>query len=180
MGYSFEFIIFFRILWIFLDWKTHILRLVLHIFLIANIYSITDKGKNSLRFWIDFDGWWRNNLATRNKRNSIRRIRWTNEIYSNNKYDASSNGSNNQTVYILLDFFLSFYVSCWETELKKYRITYRIPYGIKIEFMYYVKLNHDAMIVVSKNKERKNVENCSRQKYRKVGRKKKKKDNDDN
>lgn len=38
---------------------------------------------------------------------------------------------------------------------------------MKIDFMYYVKLNHDAMIVISKNKERKNVENCSRQKYRK-------------
>ena len=35
----------------------------------------------------------------------------------NNKYDASSNGSR----YMLLDSFLSFYASCWKTELKKYR-----------------------------------------------------------
>lgn len=52
----------------------YILWLVLHIFLIANIIFIrTDKGKNSLRFWIDFNSWWRNNLGIRNKRNSIRR-----------------------------------------------------------------------------------------------------------
>lgn len=33
------------------------------------------------------------------------------------KHDASSNGSR----YTLLDLFLSFYASCWKTELKKYR-----------------------------------------------------------
>lgn len=63
--------------------------------------------------------------------------------------------------------FLSFYVSCWKTKLKKYRYLSNF-HEQKSNLCHYVKLNHDAMIVVSKNKERKNVENCSRQKYRKV------------
>lgn len=67
----------------------------------------------------------------------------------------------------MLDLFLSFYVSCWKTKLKKYRYLSNF-HEQKSNLCHYVKLNHDAMIVVSKNKERKNVENCSRQKYRKV------------
>lgn len=79
---------------------------------------------------------------------------------------------------MLLDLFLSFYVSCWKTKLKKYRYLSNF-HEQKSNLCHYVKLNHDAMIVVSKNKERKNVENCSRQKYRKVETffEKKKKDN---
>lgn len=72
-----------------------------------------------------------------------------------------------QSKYMLLDLFLSFYVSCWKTKLKKYRYLSNF-HEQKSNLCHYVKLNHDAMIVVSKNKERKNVENCSRQKYRKV------------
>lgn len=87
-------------------------------------------------------------------------------IFIYNKCDASSNGSNNQSICCLICFYLFMYLA-GKQNWKNIELFIEF-HEQKSNLCHYVKLNHDAMIVVSKNKERKNVENCSRQKYRKV------------
>lgn len=125
-------------------------------------YLFEDKEKNCF-------GWWRNNLAMRNKRNSIRWRSWNG--INKNLYLFTINVMHRQTdqtikVYVAWFVFIFLYILL-ENKIEKISLFIEF-HEQKSNLCHYVKLNHDAMIVVSKNKERKNVENCSRQKYRKV------------
>lgn len=124
-------------------------------------YLFEDKEKNC------FD-WWRNNLAMRNKRNSIRWRSWNG--INKNLYLFTINvmhRQTDQTIKVYVAWFVFIFL-CILLENKIEKISLFIEFHEqKSNLCHYVKLNHDAMIVVSKNKERKNVENC-RQKYRKV------------